>query len=235
MYIVQGIITKYKIDKNEITCYNILDTEDGVAEDVNIELIDKNDLVFGDCLYISNNSDYGRLFYGRGYGIVGVKDFDSKSHLFKCETKETWDILKIIDGVVIDNAFSLHSDSDTSIILRKHGDKGYTKIHIKMEVSNVVYLFVYVDNYLCYKAMYNLNFFNGRERLGVCEIEQFKYHTNIVYRIHIALISGRANVMYDDFYFDLNVRDETIYFKGENPPIYLNTVNNLKRRIGGLL
>ena len=108
MYIVQGIVTKLSIDKNEIKCYNILDTEDCVAEDVNIELIDKNDLVFGDCLHISNNSDYGMLFYNRDYYTVGVEDLDSDSNLFKCETKETWDILKVLDGVVIDNAFSLH-------------------------------------------------------------------------------------------------------------------------------
>lgn len=236
MYIVQGIVTKLSIDKNEIKCYNILDTEDCVAEDVNIELIDKNDLVFGDCLPVSVSSDYGRLFYGRCYRTIGVDEFKDKQPLVMCETKKTWNILKVIDGVVIDNSFSLHYNDSTSIILRKNNDGGSTKIWIKLEKLDLaVKVYVYVDKYLCYTSIYNSSIFNGKEKLGVCEIEQFKLGTNIIYRIHIPIIGGKDGTMYDDLYFDLDIKDETLWFKGDNPAIPLNTINNMKKKLGGML
>ena len=103
------------------------------------------------------------------------------------------------------------------------------------KLSNEVHLSVYINNHLCYQVMYSYTSFNGKERLGVCEVQQFKFGADNIYRIHIALISGRANVMYDDLYFDLNLRDEVIYFKGDNPPIYLNTITNMKKKLGGML
>ena len=233
MYIVQGIITNYPFDNTKTKCYTILDTKDGIAEDVNVALLDRIDLVFGEQISISDGIDYGNLYYNRNYSVVGTGNLTN--NFMVCDVSKTWNIAKQLDNVIIDDSFYFNCNNSKSISLKKVNTTSDTKIRIELEkiegFGDVSKAHIYIDNYLCCSHIYS----SSDLELGICEIEQNKFGVNITYRIHFAIIGSRDRVMYDDLYFDLDINKEVMWFKGRTPELPLNTINNIKKKIGGIL
>ena len=195
MYVVQGVTVQF----GNNAYYNVLDTKDGVAENVNVDLISKDCLFFGD-IYTTRNQYYEKQFYAsRNYKMVDDGLVGSRKPKFYAvnPTYRVYDILSPLDGVYIDNSFMLCRESDTSfsISIFNSDMKGLVELRgNNIFVRDIEMFGLYYDN--C--------------KLGVCEIEKIvDLDSSIIYRLHMIAIDKKDYARHEfseDLYLDLNAK-----------------------------